>query len=83
MPSLIRVVLSEVPVSAAGAGSGVFTTTQQLSLAVGVATLGSLFVSLAQPGSIGTLPAFLIILGLQALVAVAIVLGARALPARS
>jgi MFS family permease len=83
MPSLIRVVLSEVPVSAAGAGSGVFTTTQQLSLAVGVAALGSLFVSLAQPGAIGTLPAFLVILGLQALVAVAIVLGSRALPARS
>ena len=33
MPSLIRVVLSEVPLESAGAGSGVFTTMQQLCLA--------------------------------------------------
>jgi predicted MFS family arabinose efflux permease len=83
MPSLIRIVLSEVPAASAGAGSGAFTTTQQLALAVGVAALGSLFVTLAQPGAIGTLAAFMIILGLQALVAVAIVVGSRALPARS
>ena len=83
MPSLIRVVLSEVPVASAGAGSGVFSTTQQLALAVGVAGLGSLFVTLAVPASLGTLTAFLIILGLQALVAAAIVLGSRALPART
>ena len=37
MPSLIRVVLSEVPLESAGAGSGVFTTMQQLCLALGVA----------------------------------------------
>ena len=83
MPSLIRVVLSEVPVASAGAGSGVLTTTQQLALAVGVAGLGSLFVTLAVPASLGTLTAFLIILGLQALVAAAIVLGSRALPGRT
>ena len=83
MPALIRVVLSEVPVASAGAGSGVFSTTQQLALAVGVAGLGSLFVSLAAPASLGTRTAFLIILGLQAVVAMAIVLGSRALPARS
>jgi len=83
MPSLIRIVLSEVPVGSAGAGSGALTTTQQLSLAVGVAAFGSLFVTLAAPGALGTLTAFLIILGLQALVAVAIVLGSRALPVRS
>jgi hypothetical protein len=76
-------VLSEVPPDAAGAGSGVLTPAQQLSLAVGVTALGSLFVTLAQPGSLGTLAAFLIILGLQALVAVAIVVGSRALPAGS
>jgi hypothetical protein len=83
MPSLIRVVLSEVPVSAAGAGAGVFSTMQQISLAVGVAALGSLFVTLAAPGGPGTLPAFGVVLGLQSLVAVAIVLGSRALPART
>jgi hypothetical protein len=83
MPSLIRVVLSEVPVSSAGAGAGVFSTMQQLSLAVGVAAFGSLFVTLAASGGPGTLPAFGVVLGLQSLVAVAIVLGSRALPART
>jgi MFS family permease len=83
MPSLIRVVLSEVPVASAGAGSGVFTTMQQVSLAVGVAALGSLFLTLAAPGAAGTLPAFLVVLGLQSLVALAIVLGSRALPGRT
>ena len=57
MPSLIRVVLSEVPVAEAGVGSGVLTTTQQVSLAIGVATLGTLFVSLASAGSRGVLHA--------------------------
>jgi MFS family permease len=83
MPSLIRIVLSEVPVASAGAGSGALATTQQLSLAVGVAAFGSLFVTLAAPGALGILTAFLIILGLQALVAVAIGLGSRALPVHS
>jgi EmrB/QacA subfamily drug resistance transporter len=78
MPSLIRVVLSDVPVSAAGVGSGVLTTTQQVALAVGVATLGTLFVSLA--GHAGTLHAALLVLGVQALVAVGIVVGSRGLP---
>ena len=34
----------------AGAGSGVLTTTQQSALALGVATLGSLFLALAADG---------------------------------
>jgi hypothetical protein len=79
MPALIRVVLSEVPVSDAGVGSGVLTTTQQLSLAIGVATLGTLFVSLAQSASFGTLHAADLILGLQALVAAGIAIGSRGL----
>ena len=53
MPSLIRVVLSEVPIESAGAGSGVFTTMQQLSLAVGVASLGTLFISLSAASHLG------------------------------
>jgi MFS family permease len=81
MPSLIRVVLSEVPVAEAGVGSGVLTTTQQVSLAIGVATLGTLFVSLASPGSLGVLHAAVLILALQALVAVGIALGSRRLGA--
>ncbi|MCQ4082005.1 MFS transporter [Streptomyces sp. RB6PN25] len=51
MTTLFRIVLSEVPAERAGVGSGVMVTTQQSSLALGVATLGTLFLSLA--GSIG------------------------------
>jgi MFS family permease len=80
LPSLIRVVLSDVPVSAAGVGSGVLTTTQQVSLALGVAALGTLFVTLARPDGSDTLPAALVVLGVQALVAVGLVIGSRGLP---
>jgi EmrB/QacA subfamily drug resistance transporter len=80
MPPLIRVVLSDVPISSAGVGSGVLTTTQQVALAVGVATLGTLFVSLAS-GATGTLHAALVVLGIQGVVALGIVLGSRGLPA--
>ena len=51
MSTLFRIVLSEVPADRAGVGSGVMVTTQQSSLALGVATLGTLFLSLA--GSVG------------------------------
>ncbi|MGW2020438.1 MFS transporter [Streptomyces sp. NPDC001927] len=54
LPVLFRVVLSEVPADRAGVGSGVMVTTQQSALALGVATLGSLFLSLAATGSMGT-----------------------------
>ncbi|MEV6328868.1 MFS transporter [Streptomyces sp. NPDC051909] len=47
LPVLFRLVLSEVPSEQAGVGSGVMVTTQQSALALGVATLGSLFLSLA------------------------------------
>jgi hypothetical protein len=46
LPILFRVILSEVPPARAGVGSGVMITTQQSSLALGVATLGSLFLGL-------------------------------------
>jgi MFS family permease len=49
LPVVFRVVLSEVPPARAGVGGGVMTTVQQASLALGVATLGSLFLSLT-PG---------------------------------
>jgi hypothetical protein len=42
-------VLSEVPPARAGVGSGVMVTTQQAALALGVATLGTLFLALV-PG---------------------------------
>ncbi|MFD7063057.1 MFS transporter [Streptomyces sp. NPDC059906] len=49
LPVIFRVVLSKVPPVRAGVGSGVMITTQQSSLALGVATLGTLFLSLT-PG---------------------------------
>ncbi|MEU6230078.1 MFS transporter [Streptomyces sp. NPDC047042] len=49
LPVLFRVVLSEIEPARAGVGSGVMVTTQQSALALGVATLGTLFLSLA-PG---------------------------------
>jgi MFS family permease len=49
LPVVFRIVLSEVPSARAGVGSGVMITTQQSSLALGVATLGTLFLSLV-PG---------------------------------
>ncbi|MER8043097.1 MFS transporter [Streptomyces sp. NPDC094032] len=55
LPVLFRVVLSEVPGEQAGVGSGVMVTTQQSAMALGVATLGSLFLSLASsPAEMGT-----------------------------
>ncbi|MFI1399886.1 MFS transporter [Streptomyces sp. NPDC020681] len=50
LPVIFRIVLSEVPMERAGVGSGVMVTTQQSALALGVATLGSLFLSLAASG---------------------------------
>ncbi|CAM5678569.1 MFS transporter OS=Streptomyces fumanus OX=67302 GN=GCM10018772_02950 PE=4 SV=1 [Streptomyces fumanus] len=46
LPVIFRVVLSEVEPARAGVGSGVMITTQQSALALGVATLGTLFLSL-------------------------------------
>ena len=80
MAPLMRVVLSEVPIESAGAGSGVLTTMQQVSLAVGVATLGTLFVTLAPLARLGALHAGLVVLLVQTVVAVGIAAGSRGLP---
>ncbi|MGW6732994.1 MFS transporter [Streptomyces sp. NPDC055013] len=53
LPVIFRIVLSEVPAARAGVGSGVMITTQQSSLALGVATLGTLFLSLAATMGMG------------------------------
>lgn len=45
LPVLYRIVLADVPADRAGVGSGVMVTTQQSALALGVATLGTLFLS--------------------------------------
>jgi hypothetical protein len=49
LPIIFRIILSEVPPARAGVGAGVMVTTQQSALALGVATLGTLFLSLV-PG---------------------------------
>jgi MFS family permease len=69
LPILFRIILSEVPPARAGVGGGVMTTTQQAAMALGVATLGTLFLSLT-PGE-GMRNALLATLAAQ-LVAVAL-----------
>jgi EmrB/QacA subfamily drug resistance transporter len=79
MSPLFGVVLSQVPPAAAGAGAGVLTTTQQTALALGVATLGSMFLSLADDGA-GVRTGFVAVLAVQVLVAFGVAAGARRLP---
>ncbi|WTA54054.1 MFS transporter [Kitasatospora purpeofusca] len=62
---LFRVVLSKVPAARAGVGSGVLATGQQSSLALGVATLGSLYLSLSP--TLGMDRALALCLGIQLL----------------
>ena len=61
MSPIFGVLLSDVPAHLAGAGSGVTATMQQSSLALGVATVGSGYLTLT--GDIGALHATLVILG--------------------
>ncbi|HEV2374029.1 MAG TPA: MFS transporter [Streptosporangiaceae bacterium] len=79
MSPLFGVVLSEVPPHAAGAGSGVLATTQQTALALGVATLGSLFLALAGDG-VGARTGVVVVLAIQTAVAAGVAAGARGLP---
>ncbi|MFB8236453.1 MFS transporter [Kitasatospora purpeofusca] len=62
---LFRVVLSKVPAARAGVGSGVLATGQQSSLALGVATLGTLYLSLSP--TLGMDRALALCLGIQLL----------------
>jgi EmrB/QacA subfamily drug resistance transporter len=80
MSPLVRVVLSDVPVESAGAGSGVLTTMQQTSLALGVATVGSAFISLSPVNRLGPLHAVVLVLAIQALVAASVAIASRGLP---
>jgi MFS family permease len=80
MTTLFRVVLSGVPAERAGVGSGALATTQQTSLALGVATLGTLFASLSPAGEWGTRNAFVLVLGVLVVVAGALAIGGRRLP---
>ena len=76
---LFGFVLAGVPADRAGVGSGVLTTTQQTALALGVAGLGSLFLSLSSSHSLGTRDAFVVLLGIQAAVAALVAVAGRTL----
>jgi hypothetical protein len=78
MTTLFRIVLSHVPTDLAGVGSGVMTTNQQTSLALGVATLGSLYAALS--GSLGGRDAFALVIGLVAVLAAIVAVTGRRLP---
>lgn len=80
MSPLFRVVLAEVPPSRAGAGSGVLTTTQQTALALGVATLGTLYMSVSAEPGWGVRDAFIAVLAVQITVAGALAISSRRLP---
>ncbi|MGH3735438.1 MAG: MFS transporter [Micromonosporaceae bacterium] len=77
---LFGVIISRVPAAAAGAGSGVLNTAQQISFALGVATVGNLFLAFAdRPGSnLGT--AFVLVLTIQIVMAGVVALLSRTLP---
>lgn len=79
MTTLFRVVLSGVPAERAGVGSGALATTQQTSLALGIATLGTLFATLSA-GSFGTRDAFLLTLAVMFAIACGIAVFGRRLP---
>lgn len=74
---LFRLILLDVPEHLVGVGGGVVTTVQQSGLALGVATLGTLFVGLEKTG-VGT--AFVVSLAVQAAIMLAIAAGSLTLP---
>ncbi len=78
LSTLFRIVLSEVPPERAGVGGGALVTTQQSSLALGVATLGTLFLSAS--GVAGPRDALLVTLLAQAVAVVASVVLSGRLP---
>ena len=80
MPPLIRLVLSEIPSERAGVGGGLLATTQQSSLALGVATLGTIFLTLAP--SHGMHDALSLVLALQLVLTIGVGVLATRLPSR-
>ena len=73
--SLFRLILADVPAHSAGIGGGVLVTLQQSGLALGVATLGTLFLGLGSDGN-----AFATIVCIQAALALVLALGSRTMP---
>ncbi|MDQ3937923.1 MAG: MFS transporter [Chloroflexota bacterium] len=74
---LFRVVLADVPAHHAGIGGGVLITIQHAGLALGVATLGTLYLAV-EPHGVDR--AFALAVGAQLVLVVLITLGTRALP---
>ncbi len=79
LTTVFRIVLSKVPADIAGVGSGVLTTSQQAAIALGVATLGTLFTSVSA-GSWGMEGAFVLVIGIQVVITVCVITFARRLP---
>ena len=74
---LFRVVLTDVPAHLGGVGGGVLITLQQAGLALGVATLGTLYLVLAPQN---TPAAFATAIGIQLGIVLLLVIGTRILP---
>jgi len=74
---LFRVTLADVPGHHAGIGGGALITLQQSGLALGVATLGTLFLALKPHGFAH---AFAAAIGVQLVIVICLVLATRALP---
>jgi MFS family permease len=73
--SLFRLILADVPAHQAGIGGGVLVTLQQSGLALGVATLGTLYLGVGS-GATG----FATVLGVQVALALAMTAGCRVMP---
>ncbi|MEV5479077.1 MFS transporter [Streptomyces sp. NPDC052207] len=79
--ALFRLLLADVPAHLAGVGGGVFNTLQQGGLALGVASLGTLYLGVAGSQAGGVLTAFILVVGLQTAVALLLSIGSRTMPA--
>jgi MFS family permease len=75
---LFRITLADVPAHHAGIGGGTLITLQQSGLALGVATLGTLYLALEPHG---VSHAFATAIGIQLAIVLLLILGTRALPA--
>jgi MFS family permease len=80
LPPLFGFVLAGVPAARAGVGAGILTTTMQSALALGVATLGSVFLSYDAAGSLGMRDAFVLVLAVQTVAALLVSVAVRGLP---
>jgi MFS family permease len=73
--SLFRLILADVPPHLAGIGGGVLVTLQQSGLALGVATLGTLYLGVGTGGT-----GFAWVLAIQVVLALVMAVGSRAMP---